>query len=237
MNPSATPLVSLKDIRFGWKQGDADLISLEHFTVGAGEKVFISGPSGCGKSTLLSLVSGVALPRSGAIEMLGQSITQMGTSKRDRFRADHQGIVFQLFNLVPYLTILENVLLPCQFSKLRRYKAGQGGLTVEQEATRLLDHLELDLAKLGKQPVVELSIGQQQRVAVARALIGSPDLIIADEPTSALDEGTSRRFIELLLVESKISRTGIIFVSHDKRLAEQFDRHVEFESLNSNQSQ
>jgi len=228
-------LVSLKDIRFGWKKGDADLINLEHFSLGVGEKVFISGSSGCGKSTLLSLVSGIALPRAGTVEILNHSLKQMSTAQRDRFRADHQGIVFQLFNLVPYLTILDNVLLPCRFSKVRTRKACQGGLTIEQEATRLLDRLELNLTTLGKQPVVELSIGQQQRVAVARALIGSPDLIIADEPTSALDEGTSQRFIELLLAESKNSQTGIIFVSHDQRLAEQFDRHVKFESLHSNE--
>ena len=233
MAESETPLIDLNDIRFGWKPGDTDLITLEHFELIAGEKVFISGPSGCGKSTLLSLISGVALPRSGSIEMLGRRLNNMKTAQRDRFRADHQGIIFQLFNLVPYLTILDNVLLPCRFSKIRRDKACQSGLSIEQEATRLLDHLELNLARLGKQLVVELSIGQQQRVAVARALIGSPDLIIADEPTSALDEGSSQRFVELLVAESKNSQTGIIFVSHDKRLAEQFDRHLTFESLNS----
>jgi len=227
------PLLSLTDIRFAWKTGQADLIRLNHFTLDAGQKVFISGPSGCGKSTLLSLISGVALPRTGTVEMLGQNLTSMHTAQRDRFRADHQGIVFQLFNLVPYLTILENVLLPCRFSERRHTKARAGGLTLEQEAKRLLDHLELDIARLGKQPVVELSIGQQQRVAVARALIGSPDLIIADEPTSALDEGTSQRFVDLLLAQSEASQTGILFVSHDKRLADSFDRHLKFETLNT----
>ncbi|MFK7962938.1 MAG: ABC transporter ATP-binding protein [Burkholderiaceae bacterium] len=231
MTSKDAPLLSLNEVRFGWKAGDPDLIRLDHFTLAAGEKVFVSGPSGCGKSTLLSLIGGVAQPRSGSVEVLGENITTMSTAQRDRFRADHLGIIFQLFNLVPYLTILENVLLPCRFSPRRRRFAIANSHSLEQEAGRLLEHLELDLAELGRRPVVELSIGQQQRVAVARALIGSPDLIIADEPTSALDEGSSERFIELLIEQSDVNGSGIIFVSHDQRVAELFERQIPFESL------
>ena len=231
MTSKDAPLLSLNALRFGWKATDADLIRLDHFTLAAGEKVFVSGPSGCGKSTLLSLIGGVAQPRSGSVEVLGENITTMSTAQRDRFRADHLGIIFQLFNLVPYLTILENVLLPCRFSPRRRTFATANGQSLEHEAERLLEHLELNLAVLGRRPVVELSIGQQQRVAVARALIGSPDLIIADEPTSALDEGSSERFIELLIEQSDANGSGIIFVSHDQRVAELFERQIPFDTL------
>ncbi len=229
--PDAAPaLVRLSNISFAWQTEEPALIQLSHLSVGAGERVFISGASGSGKSTLDSLIGGVILPQAGTVEILGRSLSQMGTAERDRFRADHLGIVFQQFNLVSYLTILENVLLPCRFSGQRRQRIKAAGSTPRKEALRLLEHLELDVSALGGRQVAALSIGQQQRVAVARALIGSPELIIADEPTSALDEHASQRFIELLLAESLAHQTGVVFVSHDLRLAGQFDRHIRFET-------
>ncbi len=229
---SGQPLLVLSNIRFGWKASAPPVLVLPALRVNTGERVFISGASGSGKSTLLSLISGVAQPDQGAISICGQDLTAMSTGERDRFRADHLGIVFQLFNLVPYLSILENIVLPCRFSRRRVQRLTQRNLTPEQEAARLLAHLELDHQGLARRPVVELSIGQQQRVAVARALIGRPALIIADEPTSALDEGMSERFIDLLLDETADSQTSVLFVSHDLRLAGQFDRHLRFAELN-----
>ncbi len=226
---SAQALVELNGIRFAWAPGEPPLIELEQLSIIAGERLFISGASGSGKSTLLSLIGGVVLPQAGAINILGQDLVPMSTAARDRFRADHLGIVFQQFNLVSYLTILENVLLPCRFSSKRRERIASARSTPTREAKRLLAHLELDLSSLGSRAVNTLSIGQQQRVAVARALIGSPEVIIADEPTSALDETSSRRFIDLLLAESLAHGTAVIFVSHDLRLADQFDRHIRFE--------
>lgn len=225
-------LLDITDLTFAWRAQDAIQVSVPHFSLDAGERVFISGASGSGKSSLLSLISAVALPRNGSIRILGECITRMGTAERDRFRADHLGIVFQLFNLVPYLSVMENVMLPCRFSRRRRERLAAAGTTPEREARRLLAALELDEQLITKRKAIELSIGQQQRVAVARAFIGSPELIIADEPTSALDEGASERFLKLLLSESQVHGSGVLFVSHDQRLAPHFDRHVRFESLN-----
>ena len=231
-NEHAQPLLSLRDIQFAWQASAPPVLVLPALHLAAGERVFISGASGSGKSTLLSLISGVAQPDQGEIIMLGQNLTAMSHGQRDRFRADQLGIVFQLFNLVPYLSITENIVLPCRFSRQRMQRLAQMNRTPEQEAARLLAHLELDQQNLARRPVVELSIGQQQRVAVARALIGQPALIVADEPTSALDEGMSERFIDLLLSETAASNTAVLFVSHDLRLAGQFDRHLRFEQLN-----
>ncbi len=222
----------MRGIEFAWRTGDPAIIDIHRFELDRGERVFVSGASGVGKSTLLSLISGVALPQHGEIRLLGVDIAGLRTASRDRFRADHLGIVFQLFNLVPYLTVMQNTLLPCRFSAERVRRLKRVGRTPEQEAQRLLDRLELPYRQLADRPVVELSIGQQQRVAVARALIGQPELIIADEPTSALDEAVTGRFVELLLSEAAAHETAVIFVSHDQRLADRFDRHVRFESLN-----
>lgn len=221
----------MQNVRFGWAAGQPPLINLDSFAVAAGERIFISGPSGCGKSTLLSLIAGVALPDHGRLEILGKDFTALTSAARDRFRADHLGIVFQQFNLIPYLSILENVLLPCQFSAKRRQRIANAGLTPRLEAERLLTHLELDFRVLGKQAAADLSIGQQQRVAVARALIGAPEVIVADEPTSALDDESGGRFVELLLTHSESNATAVVFVSHDTRLASQFDRHIRFSTL------
>ena len=192
----------------------------------------LSGASGCGKSTLLSLIAGVVLPQHGTIDILGRRLTDIPTSSRDRFRADHLGLVFQQFNLLPYLDIFDNILLPCTFSALRRQRISKTKSTPRQHAKNLLDQLELDVSQLGKRAVADLSIGQQQRVAVARALIGSPELIIADEPTSALDERAGQSFIELLLGQSSANGSTVLVVSHDTRLASHFDRHIRFETLN-----
>jgi len=224
--------IRLEDVRFAWQRGGADVIDIEGFSVVRGERVFIAGPSGCGKSTLLSLLGGVVVPRTGTVEVLGKNLPSMRGWQRDRYRADHVGFVFQMFNLVPYLSLVDNVTLPCRFSRLRRERSQRRSSSIVAEAMRLLEHLELDSEELLKRPVVDLSIGQQQRVAVARALIGSPEIVIADEPTSALDEGTRERFLELLFGECESEGTTLLFVSHDRRLGGMFTRCVEFTDLN-----
>lgn len=221
------PLLELQDARYRWPGQAAACLEIAHFQVAADEQVFIHGESGSGKSTLLNLIAGVLLPQTGRVEALGQSLPALSAAARDRFRVDHIGLIFQQFNLIPYLSVLDNVLLPCRFSKRRRQRAGDPRVA----AGELLTHLDLD-ATLWRRPATLLSVGQQQRVAAARALIGRPEIVIADEPTSALDAARQTAFLELLKRECAAARAALLFVSHDSRLAEQFDRRVAMSEIN-----
>ena len=236
MNAEPAATVEIDSVVFAWKEGQRDVIDVAHFAVAAGERVFVEGPSGSGKSTLLSLIGGVTSPREGAVRILGTEISRMPSRHRDRFRADHVGFVFQMFNLVPYLSMIDNVTLPCRFSRRRRERAGARTGTPEAEARRLLARLGLDHDDLLSRTVTDLSIGQQQRVAAARALIGAPELIVADEPTSALDEGTRGRFLDLLSAQCDEAGASLLFASHDTRLGAAFDRRVSLLELNRTES-
>lgn len=220
--------VALNGIVFAWPGAAAPCIDIPELSVAAGERVFLHGPSGSGKSTLLSLIGGVVSPRAGCVEVLGQDLGALRASARDRFRAAHIGFVFQLFNLVPYLTALDNILLPCRFSPERAARV-QG--SPADEARRLVSRLDLDPGLLSR-PASQLSVGQQQRVAAARALIGRPGLIVADEPTSALDANRQQAFVDLLLAECEASGASLLFVSHDPRLAQHFSRQIDLPAVN-----
>ena len=169
-----TPLLKVENLRFRWPSGQRDVMDIPELSIQKGERVFIKGESGSGKTTLLSLLGGINLPDSGFINILGTDVSQLKQSRRDQFRADHIGFVFQLFNLIPYLSVIENITLACEFSSRRKAKALSKSRTLEEEAYRLLSHLQLQDRRLLNKPVSELSVGQQQRVATARALIGSP---------------------------------------------------------------
>lgn len=210
--------IRIDDLVFRWRAAAPPAVSLGHLAVAAGRSLFLHGPSGAGKSTLLNLIGGVLQPEHGRIELLGQSLGALSAARRDAFRADHLGFIFQQFNLLPWLSVRDNVLLPCRFSQRRRQRAGDPAA----EAARLLAALDLDPA-LATAPAGELSVGQQQRVAAARALIGRPEIIVADEPTSALDAARQDAFIDLLLGEAKAAGSALVFVSHDLRLAAHFD--------------
>ena len=219
----------ITDLVFRWPRQAQICLDIARFELAAGERVFLHGASGSGKSTLLGLLGGVALPQQGRIELLGTDITRLGSRARDRFRADHIGFLFQQFNLLPWLPALDNVLLPCTFSARRRERAGADP---RAEAERMLRHLDLDTASWRK-PAGELSVGQQQRVAAARALIGRPEILIADEPTSALDAERQQAFIDLLLQESAAVGAALVFVSHDQRLAGHFDRSIALHDIST----
>ena len=227
-------IVEIDRVRFAWKAGQRDILDITRLEIAAGERVFIEGPSGSGKSTLFSLLGGVVSPREGTVRVLQADISQMTPARRDRFRADHIGFVFQMFNLVPYLSMMDNVVLPCRFSHRRFERAQKRSGSPEAEARRLLVRLGLEPAELLARPVTELSIGQQQRVAIARALIGAPELIMADEPTSALDEGTRKRFLQVLSEQCDEAGVSLLFVSHDTRLGALFDRRISLNELNRN---
>jgi putative ABC transport system ATP-binding protein len=224
--PGSEFAVRLEGVVFCWSDRSSFVLRVEELTVRAGERIFIHGPSGSGKSTLLSLIGGVATPQEGVVSVLGERINRLSGPQRDAFRADHIGFVFQLFNLIPYLPVVDNVTLPCAFSRRRRLQANGAGRSPRGEALRLLDRLSLADEALLMRRATDLSVGQQQRVAVARALIGSPEIVIADEPTSALDLDLRRAFLELLLSECRSRQTTLIFVSHDLTLRALFDRAV-----------
>lgn len=228
----SSPVVDLSNVRFSWPGSVSPTIEIASLAVCAGERVFLRGPSGSGKSTLLSLLAGVLAPQSGTVAVLGSNIGMLGGAARDRFRADHIGFIFQMFNLIPYLSVVENVCLPCGFSAGRRARAVQSGGTVEKEAVRLLSHLDMADDALLRRPVTELSVGQQQRVAAARALIGSPELLIADEPTSSLDADRRAAFLELLFKECAGAGITLVFVSHDASLEALFDRGISLADVN-----
>ncbi|MGR5252653.1 ABC transporter ATP-binding protein [Vibrio astriarenae] len=222
-------VIDLDNVTFRWSADAKPTLKIDKLSITQAEHTFIKGPSGCGKSTLLSLLTGINAAESGKVEVLGSDLTLLSSRQRDRFRADHVGYIFQQFNLLPYLSVIENVVLPCQFSSHRKSNV-QGKL--EDKARQLLERLHLAPELLNK-PVIELSIGQQQRVAAARALIGAPKLIIADEPTSALDFDNRTAFIELLMEQATEASSTLVFVSHDPTLEPLFKRSIQLQEINT----
>jgi len=220
--------IAMEALRFAWP-GHPPVLDIDSFAMTRGERLFLRGPSGSGKSTLLGLIAGVLQPAAGRIEVLGRDMSALSAAARDRVRADHLGVIFQMFNLVPYLSVTGNVTLPLLFSPVRRKTVGDDA---EGEARRLLDRLGLSDPGLLNRRVSDLSVGQQQRVAAARALIGGPDIVIADEPTSALDSDARDRFIELLSEEAARTGAALLFVSHDRSLASHFSRAVDLGEIN-----
>lgn len=225
-------VIDVKGLEFRWQSGAPTVLAIEDLTVAQGELLFIKGPSGSGKSTLLSLISGVTTAAVGSVRVLDQALERLGGVKRDHFRADHIGYIFQMFNLIPYLSVVDNVTLPCRFSARRRAKALSRGTGLDACARRLLQHLDMDHPDLHQRPVTTLSVGQQQRVAAARALMGSPEVLIADEPTSSLDTDRRESFIRLLFDECRESGATLVFVSHDASLEHLFDRTIDLAAVN-----
>lgn len=225
MAPPDRPVVELDQVTFRWPGQGADTIAIDQLVLAPGEHLFVRGASGSGKTTLLNLLAGIHVPTTGTIRLLGTDVGALSPSRRDQFRADHIGVVFQQFNLLPYLSILENVTVSFAFSRRKRQQAAKSA-EINATAQRLLRSLNLP-DPLHSAPVAELSVGQQQRVAVARALIGGPEILIADEPTSALDADNRDRFLELLFREVEAQGCTLIFVSHDPELGERFTRAIE----------
>jgi putative ABC transport system ATP-binding protein len=221
-------VLHLQNIRYAWPAATQDSLVLGSLHIAAGRTVFVHGPSGCGKSTLLGLMAGVLQPQHGSVQLLGKSWAALRGGARDARRADHVGVVFQQFNLLPYLTVLDNVLLPCRFSRLRASRCLPTPLAAAQ---LLLQQVGLS-ADLFNRRADALSVGQQQRVAAARALMGAPELVLADEPTSALDAPLRDSFMQLLLTQCAASGSTLVFVSHDQRLATLFDDQLLLPGLN-----
>lgn len=229
MRASNTPAILAENLTFAWPGEPSALLQIRAFEVAAGERVFLRGPSGSGKSTLLGLIAGVLEPQQGALHLLGHDLTTLSARQRDALRARDLGVVFQMFNLLPFLSVLQNVTLACTFAPERKARLSSAP---EEDARKLLARLGLTDEALLERAVSALSVGQQQRVATARALLGGPKLVIADEPTSALDADARANFLELLFEE--VARTGaaLLMVSHDASLADQFDRSYDLTELN-----
>jgi putative ABC transport system ATP-binding protein len=221
-------MLLIRDLQFTWPGAAAQTLALAELSVPAGGTLFLHGPSGCGKSTLLALMAGVLVAGRGSVSLLGQDWAALRPARRDARRADHVGVIFQQFNLLPYLSVLDNVLLPTRFSR-RREQRCEGGAGAS--ARSLLQQVGLH-APLWPRAARELSVGQQQRVAAARALIGAPELVIADEPTSALDAALRDEFMALLLGACRERGSTLVFVSHDERLAAQFHTRLDLRALN-----
>lgn len=217
-------VVQVQQLRYHYSKRQKNILDVPHWQVKQGERVFLYGASGSGKTTFLNLLSGILLPRSGSVHILGQNLAAMRGSRRDAFRAQHIGVVFQQFNLIPYLTVLDNIRLAARFAGTDRHG-------VPAQAETLLARLQLPASVL-QQRASQLSVGQQQRVAIARALINQPQLLIADEPTSALDNNSRDRFIQLLQDVVQQQGSSLIFVSHDQSLAQHFSRADNLNHLN-----
>ena len=210
--------IQLKEVRFAYPEAlDKTVLDIEDWQVSPQEQVFIHGPSGCGKSTLLNLLSGMLQVTNGSVAVLGENLHTMNGRQRDRFRANHIGYIFQQFNLIPYLNAIDNIQLAKQFAN-KSSSSAKG-----DEITSLLTTFKIAPSDWQK-PVAKLSIGQQQRIAIARALINKPELLIADEPTSSLDQANRDNFMTELMTLTKAHNITLLFVSHDMSLASYFDR-------------
>ena len=217
--------IHLSALTHAWT-GQPPLFQIEELTVPQGKHLFIQGPSGCGKSTLLSLLAGVQAVQTGVCQVLGQDMAVLTAVQRDRLRGEHMGVIFQQFNLLSYLDVQANVLMPTRLFQSRAMASSRVWGSPADQAKALAQALGL-AEKMWRQPINQLSVGQQQRVAAVRALMGAPELVIADEPTSALDDARQLEFLDLLLHTAEKQNTSVIMVSHNARLAHRFDQVFE----------
>ncbi len=219
-------LIELKNIQFSYSNSKKLTLDIPQLKIEKGERVFVYGPSGCGKSTLLEILAGVLTPQLGQVQVLETDLAKLSDQGRDQFRAAHMGYVFQSFNLIPYLNVEENIELPLHLSATRRSRCSDSKAEISQLCR------DLGIFELLQRPVTALSIGQQQRVAVARALLGHPELILADEPTSSLDYDHREKFLQTLFQVCQKAQSTVIFVSHDRSLEKIFDRTLSFNEIN-----
>ncbi len=219
--------VHMQNVVFGYEPRNP-VLRVDELRIEEGKRVFLYGPSGSGKTTLLGLMTGILLPQQGSCVVLGKDLTKLSMSARDKHRGSEMGYIFQTFNLIPYLSVRQNIDLPCLIHENRRKRILSPSL--EQETERIATRLEL--VPFLDRGVKKLSIGQQQRVAIARAVIGRPRLVIADEPTSSLDTDRRERFLELLFEVCDEARATLVFVSHDRSLMTRFDAQVSIAEIN-----
>ncbi len=222
--PSA---IDIRNLKFRYPNVATNVLDIPELSIKQGQSVFLAGPSGSGKTTLLGIITGILSNHEGSLEILGIKLSELSSSNRDRFRGAYLGYIFQMFNLIPYLSVSENISLPCYLNPERQARLKT---SLNEQIQYLAKHLEI--SGLLDKPVLELSVGQQQRVAAARALVGQPPLVIADEPTSALDTDLRQKFIELLMSETKRNNQTLLFVSHDVSLKPMFEISLALPQIN-----
>ena len=227
MSDRAAPVLDLRDVHFAYP-GQAPVLAGLNLRLASGQTLFLHGPSGTGKTTFLEILAGVLQPTEGSLKILGQDFSKLTSAQRDAFRAEHMGYVFQSFNLIPYLSVRENIELPMHLSPARKARLE----TLDREMVIRALCGNLGIGDLLDKNVTELSVGQQQRVAVARALLGKPDLLLADEPTSALDTDHREKFLRLLFELAELYGTTVIFVSHDRTIESMFSRSLSLSAIN-----
>jgi putative ABC transport system ATP-binding protein len=221
-------ILKIKDLKFKYTESAQNVLEIDSFSLQKGEKVFLYGPSGCGKTTFLEILAGVIVPQRGEVIFAETDLVKMSSGERDKFRANHMGYIFQSFNLIPYLNVIENITLPLYLSVQKR-----GKVSVQDEKNNALELCRsLGIENCILKNITELSVGQQQRVAAARAIIGSPELILADEPTSALDYDHREKFIDLLFKLCSEREISLFFVSHERSLQRLFDRSMSLVEIN-----
>lgn len=217
-------MLSLQNVKKSFAEpggGTLPILDVPQFHVAAGEQMVLVGRSGSGKTTLLHLIAGISRPNSGSIRIDGVDITRLPEAGRDRFRADKIGYVFQTFNLLPAFTALENLLLGMSFAS---------GRVKADRARHLLDRVGLG-HRLNHKPA-QLSVGEQQRVAVARALANRPKLLLADEPTANVDTRHQQQVIDLVRETCREENVALVLVTHTPEVAGQFDRVENLENIN-----
>lgn len=217
-------LLHLRQIEKEYREPDGKrlpILNIPDFSAAAGEQLALVGRSGCGKTTLLHIMAGISLPNRGSVIIDGLDIVRLPEAGRDRFRADKIGYVFQTFNLLPAFSALENVLVGMTFSRRR----GD-----ESRARQLLDRVGLG-HRLHHKPNT-LSVGEQQRVAVARALANRPRLLLADEPTANVDAANQQQLVDLIRNSCAEERVTLVVVTHAQEVAEQFTRVEHLEAIN-----
>ena len=219
-------IIKIESLNFYWSKKSNFKIFVPSLEIKKGEKVLLLGESGSGKTTLLSLICGFLNPLSGSISINGNTINKLSSKTKDEYRAANIGIIFQQFNLLPYANVVDTVLLPLYFSQAR----SKNIVNKRAAALELFKQLRLpdDIAQYRAS---NLSVGQQQRVAVARALIGNPSLIIADEPTSSLDTNAQQLFLDLMFKQISENNSTLLMVSHDKSLSNRFDRQININEI------
>jgi len=218
-------MISIRDLQFTWPAGEFCL-RIPSLDVTAESAVAITGPSGSGKTTLLNLIAGIHPVTTGSIQVADTGITQLSDRGRRTFRLRQIGLVFQSFELIEYLTVLDNVLLPARISPVIAMTSG-----LRERARDLL--VRVGLEQESARPVTQLSQGERQRVAICRALLTDPPLLLADEPTGNLDPDSSQRIVEILLSQVREHCATLLMVSHDHSLLSQFDSTIDFNTIQS----
>ena len=211
------PIIEIEKLKFSYP-GQEPTLQISNFRMQVGEKIFLAGPSGSGKTTFLELIAGLLDPNEGKLQVLSQNFAKLNSSLKDQIRKKEMSFMFQSFNLVPYLSVEENILLPFWLG----FSDSRTQAEVEESLAKLLS--DLGIGELRKKKATDLSVGQSQRVAAARAFLKKPKLLLADEPTSALDWDHRNAFLKTLFEIAREMETSIIFVSHDRSLQTLFDR-------------